>query len=139
MAKLYFRYGAMGASKTANALMVQYNYMERGKRALLCKPALDNRDGDQLVHSRMGRDRGDPHHLLVRQVGSKSPSPATPCGRATLFRVRERARIALLRMTRRGEGPYKEVPSNLDLRMVRLRSISFTAVTRVPCLANVTL
>lgn len=34
MAKLYFRYGAMGSSKTANALMVAYNYKERGKRAL---------------------------------------------------------------------------------------------------------
>ena len=35
MAKLYFRYGAMGSSKTANALMVAYNYNERGKKALL--------------------------------------------------------------------------------------------------------
>lgn len=32
MAKLYFRYGAMGSSKTANALMVEYNYYEQGKR-----------------------------------------------------------------------------------------------------------
>ena len=31
MAKLYFRHGAMGSSKTANALMVEYNYYERGK------------------------------------------------------------------------------------------------------------
>ena len=31
MAKLYFRYGAMGSSKTANAIMVQYNYRERGR------------------------------------------------------------------------------------------------------------
>ncbi len=54
MAKLYFRYGAMGASKTANALMVRYNYEERGKTALLCKPALENRDGDLVLHSRMG-------------------------------------------------------------------------------------
>ena len=29
MAKLYFRYGVMGSSKTANALMVRYNYEER--------------------------------------------------------------------------------------------------------------
>ena len=35
MAKLYFRYGAMGSSKTANALMVRYNYLERGKSVLL--------------------------------------------------------------------------------------------------------
>lgn len=44
MAKLYFRHGAMGSSKTANALMVEYNYYERGKRALLLKPKLDNRE-----------------------------------------------------------------------------------------------
>lgn len=54
MAKLYFRYGAMGSSKTANALMVEYNYYERGKRALLVKPRLDSRDGDRMIRSRMG-------------------------------------------------------------------------------------
>lgn len=54
MAKLYFRYGAMGSSKTANALMVGYNYYERGKMALLVKPQLDDRDGEGYVASRMG-------------------------------------------------------------------------------------
>ncbi len=54
MAKLYFRYGAMGSSKTANALMVSYNYYERGKTALLVKPQLDDRDGEGYVASRMG-------------------------------------------------------------------------------------
>ena len=49
MAKLYFRYGAMGSSKTANALMVGYNYYERGKTALLVKPQLDDRDGEGYV------------------------------------------------------------------------------------------
>ena len=34
MAKLYFRNGAMGSSKTANAVMVQYNYQERGRKVL---------------------------------------------------------------------------------------------------------
>jgi len=29
MAKLYYRYGAMGSSKSANILMVRYNYEER--------------------------------------------------------------------------------------------------------------
>ena len=57
MAKLYFRYGAMGCSKTANALMVEYNYRERGKRALLAKPATDTRDGEKIVSSRMGLKR----------------------------------------------------------------------------------
>ena len=54
MAKLYFRYGAMGSSKTANALMVEYNYQERGKTALLVKPKLDSRDGDYTIRSRIG-------------------------------------------------------------------------------------
>ena len=54
MAKLYFRYGAMGSSKTANAVMVQYNYQERGQRALMLKPRLDNRDGERFVGSRAG-------------------------------------------------------------------------------------
>lgn len=54
MAKLYFRYGAMGSSKTANAVMVQYNYQERGQKALMLKPCLDNRDGERIVGSRAG-------------------------------------------------------------------------------------
>ena len=44
MAKLYFRYGAMGSSKTANAVMVQYNYRERGQRVLMLKPKIENRE-----------------------------------------------------------------------------------------------
>lgn len=54
MANLYFRYGAMGSSKTANALMVAYNYREKGQRALLAKPALDVRDGANVMASRIG-------------------------------------------------------------------------------------
>ena len=54
MAQLYFRYGVMGSSKTANALMVRYNYEERGQEALLVKPELDQRDGARFVASRAG-------------------------------------------------------------------------------------
>ena len=54
MAKLYFRYGAMGSSKTANAVMVQYNYRERGQQVLMLKPRLENRDGETIVRSRCG-------------------------------------------------------------------------------------
>jgi thymidine kinase len=54
MAKLYFRYGAMGSSKTANALMVRYNYVEKGQNALLLKPAVENRDGEMVIKSRIG-------------------------------------------------------------------------------------
>lgn len=55
MAKLYFRYGVMGSSKSANALMVRYNYEERGQRALMVKPIIDQReDGEARVNSRIG-------------------------------------------------------------------------------------
>ena len=54
MAQLYFKYGAMGASKTANALMTRFNYEERGQQTLLVKPRMDTRDGDHTVASRIG-------------------------------------------------------------------------------------
>ena len=54
MAQLYFRYGAMGSSKTANALMVRHNYIERGKTVLMLKPRTDTRDGENIIKSRIG-------------------------------------------------------------------------------------
>ena len=54
MAQLYFKYGAMGSSKTANALMARFNYEERGQQTLLVKPRVDTRDGDHMVVSRIG-------------------------------------------------------------------------------------
>ena len=54
MAKLYFYYGAMGSSKTANALMAEYNYTERGQKALLAKTSIDTRDGVNIIRSRIG-------------------------------------------------------------------------------------
>lgn len=57
MAKLYFRYGAMGCSKTANALMVAFNYEEKGLAPLVLKPKLENRDGEKIIKSRIGLQR----------------------------------------------------------------------------------
>ena len=54
MAQLYFKFGAMGSSKTANALMTRFNYEERGQQTLLVKPRMDTRDGDHIVASRIG-------------------------------------------------------------------------------------
>lgn len=54
MAKLYFKYGVMGSSKTAQALITKYNYEEKGMRVLLVKPATDTRDGENIVKSRIG-------------------------------------------------------------------------------------
>ena len=54
MAKLYFKYGAMGSSKTANALITKFNYEERGMKVWLIKPAIDTRDGAGVIRSRIG-------------------------------------------------------------------------------------
>jgi len=54
MAKLYFKYGAMGSSKTAQALITKFNYEERGMSVWLIKPAVDNRDGTAILRSRIG-------------------------------------------------------------------------------------
>ncbi|MBE6633762.1 MAG: thymidine kinase [Ruminococcaceae bacterium] len=54
MAKLYFKYGAMGSSKTANALITKFNYEERGMKVWLIKPSIDDRDGADVVRSRIG-------------------------------------------------------------------------------------
>ena len=54
MAKLYFKYGAMGSSKTANALITKFNYEERGMKVWLLKPATDDRDGQDIIKSRIG-------------------------------------------------------------------------------------
>lgn len=75
MAKLYFRYGAMGSSKTANAMMVRFNYQERGMRALMLKPACENRDGDNILRSRIG---------LEAEAFSVENMIDTPEGRATI-------------------------------------------------------
>lgn len=54
MAKLYFKYGAMGSSKTAQALITKYNYEENGLNVWLIKPSADTRDGVRILRSRIG-------------------------------------------------------------------------------------
>ena len=54
MAKLYFKYGAMGSSKTAQALITKYNYEENGLKVWLLKPSADARDGETVLRSRIG-------------------------------------------------------------------------------------
>ena len=56
MAKLYFKYGAMGSSKSANALITKFNYEERDMKVWLIKPAIDDRDGADHIRSRIGLD-----------------------------------------------------------------------------------
>ena len=54
MAKLYFKYGAMGSSKTAQTLITQYNYEENDMKVWLIKPSADTRDGAAVIRSRIG-------------------------------------------------------------------------------------
>lgn len=54
MAKLYFKYGAMGSSKTAQALITKYNYEENDLSVWLIKPSADSRDGADILRSRIG-------------------------------------------------------------------------------------
>ena len=51
MAKLYYYYGAMGSSKTANALMTHFNYEEVGQKALhsVRRTAADEGGGDSRI------------------------------------------------------------------------------------------
>lgn len=57
MAKLYFRYGVMGSSKSAQALITKFNYEEQGMRVWLIKPAADTRYGMDVVRSRIGLEQ----------------------------------------------------------------------------------
>ena len=84
MAKLYFRYGAMGSSKTANAIMVRHNYLERGQRVLMLKPRVDNRDGETMIASRSGL-RCDHGSSCGRKLSQKNPAGVADSGRISLY------------------------------------------------------
>ena len=83
MANLYFKYGSMGSSKTAQALITKYNYEENGMRVWLVKPAADNRDGEVVLRSRVG----------LEAVAEVVPPEADIC---ELFRQRERTDVIIV-------------------------------------------
>ena len=83
MAKLYFKYGSMCSSKTAQALITKYNYEENGMRVWLVKPAADNRDGEVVLRSRVG----------LEAVAEVVPPEADIC---ELFRQRERTDVIIV-------------------------------------------
>ncbi|MBR2543032.1 thymidine kinase [Candidatus Saccharibacteria bacterium] len=56
MAKLYFRYGAMGCGKTMQLLQVAFNYEERGHEVCVIKPKTDTKNGTKLL-TRIGPER----------------------------------------------------------------------------------
>ena len=57
MPKLYFRYGAMGSSKTMNLLTTAHNYEQQNKKVIVIKPKIDVRFGEKIVASRTGIKR----------------------------------------------------------------------------------
>lgn len=70
MAKLYFKYGAMGSSKSAQALITKFNYEELGMTVWLIKPSIDTRDGKSAIRSRIG----------LHQEADAIPPEADLCG-----------------------------------------------------------
>lgn len=79
MANLIFKYGAMGSSKTANALMVHYNYYERGKRPILLKPKVENRDGELVIRSRIGlEEKCETVEAFLTQMESENKDRQVP-------------------------------------------------------------
>lgn len=86
MAKLYFKYGAMGSSKSAQALITKFNYEELGMTVWLIKPAIDTRDGKSVIRSRIGlRQEADAIQpeadlcALYRQMDKKDVIIADEC------------------------------------------------------------
>ena len=87
MAKFYFKYGAMGSSTTAQALITKFNYEERGMTVRLIKPAMDTRDGMDVCCSRIGLSakalpigrEEDLYALLTADVGQYDVVIADEC------------------------------------------------------------
>mgnify|MGYP003964256557 FL=1 len=77
MAKLYFYYSTMNAGKSTMMLQASYNYQERGMQTLLLAPDIDNRDGENIVSSRIGLTApatsfhtADNLYSLIQSIGS---------------------------------------------------------------------
>ena len=78
MAKLYFYYSTMNAGKSTMMLQASYNYQERGMQTLLLAPDIDNRDGDNIISSRIGLSASaisfhtaDNLYSLILSIGRK--------------------------------------------------------------------
>ena len=77
MAKLYFKYGCMNSSKSANLLMIKHNYEEQGFKVLLLKPAIDVREGKSVIKSRVGLESACVmvHHLdSIQKLFEENPA-----------------------------------------------------------------
>lgn len=57
MAKLYFYYSSMNAGKSTTLLQAAFNYEERGMRTMLWTAAIDKRESEGTITSRIGLTR----------------------------------------------------------------------------------
>ena len=87
MAKLYFKYGAMGSSKSAQALMTKFNYEEKDRKVWLIKPSIDTRDGSDTVYSRIGLS-AKAQVISPRRTIYMKCSARNAAMRMSLFRMR---------------------------------------------------
>ena len=87
MAKLYFKYGAMGSSKTAQALITKYNYEENDLSVWLIKPSADTRDGAAVLRSRIGLEAQVDISTTTTTQTSTAP-PGSPTAASIGWRVR---------------------------------------------------
>lgn len=80
MAKLYFRFGAMGSGKTIDLLKVAYNYQERGQEVVLYTAEIDNRYEVGKITTRIGLQADaktfNSDTNIYREVKSLDPKPA---------------------------------------------------------------
>lgn len=72
MAKLYFRYGAVGSAKTLNLLAVAHAYRQQDKKVYLIKPRVDDRFGAGVIRSRAGLTQDA--DLLVDETSELDPA-----------------------------------------------------------------
>ena len=71
MADLVFKYGSMGSSKSAFALMLRWSFMECGQNVLLLKPSIDDRDGEAIIKSRVGIESSCKIFTLTDKITTK--------------------------------------------------------------------
>lgn len=71
MSKIIFNYGCMSASKSAQLLMQNYNYEQQGLRTLLIKPDIDNRDGVNVISSRIGLSKKSDWNISSKDTSSE--------------------------------------------------------------------
>lgn len=56
MASLHFYYSTMNAGKSADLIRSNHNYIERGMKTLVLKPAVDTREDRPVIKSRTGSE-----------------------------------------------------------------------------------